>query len=102
MHVRHVLQHFNALLLTTTALVDYDNRPRLTLEETDPTAALSALDSLLDKLSTYESSTSSDLSTPISIKVTVDTSANDLILNSSFARELWFVCPPTPKPLLLF
>jgi uncharacterized damage-inducible protein DinB len=83
-HVRHVIEHYQSLL-NANGTIDYDNRPRNALIETDKSEAISALNTITLKLN--QINTDKQVNVLCSTNLLI-TATNTL---SSLRRELVFV-----------
>lgn len=90
MHLRHVIEHYEALLnRAETGVVDYDRRPRDPCLERDPVLARARLHALQCSLAM---ATGPDLRQPVAVRVLVGVDGDyALQVPSSIARELVFV-----------
>jgi hypothetical protein len=88
MHLRHVIEHYEALLNPAeTGVVDYDRRPRDPRLERDPALARARLHALQRLLALAP-----DLQQPVAVRVLVGVDGDfALQVPSSIARELVFV-----------
>lgn len=87
-HIRHTLDHYRAALAACTGtIIDYDRRERDVPMETDPEAALRAIDDLKRAV---EGLKRSDLASPVKIRVMVSGDGTEVELGSTLARELAF------------
>lgn len=87
-HLRHVIEHHEALLLSAGGVVDYDARPRDRRLETDPAHAAVRLGRLLQRLADLDPG--SDLLLTVRGLCGLDGSARFAAV-SSLGRELAFV-----------
>jgi uncharacterized damage-inducible protein DinB len=87
-HVRHCLDHIQALLAGHRSVIRYDQRLRGTAIETDPGAAVRCIRACRDRLSTL---IDEDGQRPVQVELTVDPHGSSAILTSTLARELVFV-----------
>jgi len=83
-HVRHVIEHYQSLL-NANGTIDYDNRPRNTLIETDKSEAISALNTITLKLNHINTDKQVNVLCSTNLLITA---TNTL---SSLRRELVFV-----------
>lgn len=87
-HVRHTLDHFRAALaFEQQGVIDYDRRERDVPMETEPTAALRAIEELRVVIRGLDSET---LESPVRIRVMVAADGSEVELGSTLARELAF------------
>ena len=92
-HVRHCLDHFEALCSgAATGAMDYDERARGTMVETDRSAALQSIRRLQDRLATLDASMLTRTVRVTSMLAGDGTSIETL---SSLGRELAFVLSHT-------
>lgn len=92
-HVRHILDHIDALGKgLTSGLIAYDRRERGTAVESDPTAAQEQIKSLLTKISAIKES---DLEKPIGVELVLSSDKPAQQMPSTLARELAFVLSHT-------
>jgi len=87
-HLRHVLDHYHAIIAAAEAgtLIDYDHRERDVPMEANPALCVSAIESMLHRLS----SICCDADLPLRIRVMVAADGTHVELASTFARELAF------------
>lgn len=88
-HIRHLIEHYEALIYRETCMVDYDARLRDEVLEDSPIAAIGRLNALCRKLQTWTS-------LEIDQVITVSSSGGQLgeasfINHSSIGRELCFL-----------
>lgn len=87
-HVRHMLDHFEAVAASLdAAVIDYDHRERDTPVERDPDAALSRLHSIADRLASLRAA---DLSAAVRVRVMLSSAGECSECGSTLARELAF------------
>lgn len=87
-HARHCLDHYASLLDGLEGgVVDYDNRARSPLLETDSGAALSAIDAMTMRLARLDSA---DLDTPLAVFCACASDGARTCVASSLGRELLF------------
>lgn len=90
-HLRHVIEHYEALLTAPEArLVDYDHRPRDRSVETDPALAAQRLSALIATLEPLQATRQAGEALTVGFRVGLDGSEFSLI-PSTLARELHFV-----------
>jgi uncharacterized damage-inducible protein DinB len=91
-HVRHVLDHFSALLAEVragaTAAVDYDHRARGVPSESDKRIAMGSIESITADVRAL---TEHDLRRTIRVRVMITGDGTEAELESTVARELAFV-----------
>ncbi len=87
-HLRHCLDHFNALLVEAEP-IDYDRRERDVPMEVEPRAALRAIAETRDRLG-WMAAGSGGLGRQVRIRVMVDADGRTVELVSTLARELAF------------
>ena len=89
-HLRHVIEHFEALLTTAEpGVVDYDQRPRDRELERRPTVARARLEALQARLSAW---TDAQLAAPLQVRGLGGMAGEfDFAVASSAGRELVFV-----------
>ncbi|MCC5785376.1 MAG: hypothetical protein JJU33_01590 [Phycisphaerales bacterium] len=85
-HARHVIDHYNALLVGESP-VDYDRRDRDTPVERDAEAAAKAIAQMRGELSGLKPET---LGESVSVRVMLTGDGREAVLGSTFARELFF------------
>lgn len=91
-HFRHVLDHYRSFLDGLEGdLIDYDNRERNTVEETDLGTALKCISDIADRLESAEV----DVSASVRVKVRASTEGESVHSESSFGRELQFLVSHT-------
>jgi hypothetical protein len=87
-HVRHCLDHVAALVSSRDAgELFYDRRQRGTLVESDPDAAIDAIDRLMDGIGRLAGS----LNRPVDVFSMLDRHGVDVAARSTVAREVAFV-----------
>jgi len=88
-HVRHLLDHYNAIVRACgqDGVVEYDRRERGVPLERDPVAALQAIRSLSDELNI---DTRGRQDRALSIRLMIAGDGEELALASSLSRELAF------------
>lgn len=88
-HLRHSLDHFRAALdgATFGTVVEYDRRERNVPMETDPAAALAAIESIRGRLCELGAES---LATPIRVRVMLTGDGAEAELGSTLGRELAF------------
>ena len=89
-HVRHLLDHYRALLDPSVAAgtaIDYDHRERNVPMETDRSAALGAIDELRGRVSAMGEL---DLARRVRVRVMVAGDGTESVLDSTLGRELAF------------
>ena len=92
-HVRHCLDHFEALCTgVITGVVDYDDRQRGTAVETDRIAALSAIRRLRLQLESLDESV---LTKTVRVRSIIAADGTSIETRSSVGRELAFVLSHT-------
>jgi uncharacterized damage-inducible protein DinB len=88
-HVRHCLDHVNALLASLdTGLCAYDRRARGTDIETNRLAATRAIAELIDRVMTFDPSW---LERTVDVEIQLDRSGTMMTTRSTLRRELAFV-----------
>ncbi len=94
-HVRHVIEHYQALLhalSSDTACVDYDARNRDLRVQTDPTQTLSALGHLMEKMKSLAANESLNLETPLTTRLKAGSQGElELSVTTTLGRELLFL-----------
>lgn len=92
-HVRHCLDHFEALLAGAAGgLVDYDHRERATAIETERLAAIRAIRGLVARLLTLDQP---ELNRPVRVAAMLASDGWSIETESSLGRELVFVLSHT-------
>lgn len=92
-HVRHCLDHIDALLTGTAGgVIDYDHRKRGTVVETRRVAAFDAILDIEDRLRRLEASM---LTHPVRVRIVIDADGTSIETMSSLGRELAFVLSHT-------
>ncbi|MCC6357797.1 MAG: DinB family protein [Phycisphaerales bacterium] len=92
-HVRHCLDHFNALCRgAEKGAIDYDDRERGTMVETSRRAALSTIAELQERLERLDTSM---LPMPLRIRSVISSDGQSLENVTSLGRELVFVLSHT-------
>ncbi len=88
-HLRHVLDHFQAIVAAADSgeVVDYDRRERNVPMESRPEVAVEQLGLMLARLATFRSA-EADL--PLRIRIMVSADGGQVDVASTFARELAF------------
>jgi hypothetical protein len=89
-HLRHVIEHFEALLLgLERGVVDYDHRERDRGVETDPATCIARLEALVPRLLALQDR---DPTQPLAVGSVIGLQGDAFSLSqSSLARELQFV-----------
>ena len=88
-HVRHCLDHVNALLAAIdTDVCAYDRRARGTDVETDRRAAMRAISELIDRVTMLDPAS---LERMVDVEIQLDHSGTMTTARSTFGRELAFV-----------
>lgn len=88
-HIRHLIEHYEALIYSNKFMVDYDVRERDEVLEEDPSEAIRRLDALRQKLHAY---TSLDMDQPITVRSLGGSLGEAVFSNtSSIGRELCFL-----------
>ncbi|MFW5994628.1 MAG: hypothetical protein ACOCRN_00820 [Spirochaetia bacterium] len=99
-HVRHVLEHYQALLAHHSGTVDYDARERTYAIETDPRAACSYIRDLIGGLDTLIAGDHpAGGGKPLIVRYNAD--AGSYPVESSLERELMFLSSHTVHHLAL-
>jgi hypothetical protein len=88
-HVRHILDHYLAIMAgITTKHIDYDQRHREHLIESDPIAALSCIENIMQWFHTL---TNEQLNETIQLSTEIDIhQQRKAVVNTTLARELVF------------
>lgn len=93
-HMRHVLEHYLALVNHSDGKIDYDDRERNVRIEQDPDYAISVAGDIRKQLHSFSDATL--LQQPIMVKNNEDDSSNELAWSeSSLLRELQFMISHT-------
>jgi len=89
-HVRHTLDHFRALADCTPGVgeIDYDQRERGVPVETDRGVAL---DEIRGVMTTLSGADAARLESGVTVRAVISGDGAEAPLESTFARELWFV-----------
>ena len=91
-HFRHVLDHYRSYLDgMDDGLIDYDNRERNTLEETDLKVAIKSMQEIVARLD----SAKVDFAAPVKVKVRASVEGETEHSASSLGRELQFLVSHT-------
>ncbi len=91
-HVRHCLDHVEALLTDSAATIDYDARRRDTPIERERTAALRAFERLDRELAALKDA---DGGRPAQVPITIAADGSRVVGRSTLAREVLFVVSHT-------
>ncbi len=88
-HVRHCLDHFRAALegFDRGSPIDYDHRERNVPMESEPAAALGAIEELAGRLRNLDDAA---LSSPVRVRVMLSGDGQEAELESTLGRELAF------------
>jgi hypothetical protein len=88
-HIRHLIEHYETLIYSTSFAIDYDARQRDEVLEESPSEAIRRLDALRQKLQNW---TSRDIDQPITVHSLGGHSGETIFINhSSVGRELCFL-----------
>lgn len=97
-HVRHILEHYQALLvaLASGGCVDYDARSRNLGVQTDPAQTLTALKQLTAQFNSHAMNHSAELNSPLTTRLKAgELGQLTLTVPTSLGRELLFLASHT-------
>ena len=100
-HLRHIIEHYQALLNTLSATsgtdcVDYDLRHRAMDVQSDPAVTRQRLLALIGDMETLAEDTSLSLATPLTTRLQAGTAGEmAVVVGTSLGRELLFVASHT-------
>lgn len=88
-HVRHTLDHYRKLLdgFASGGVVEYDRRDRGVAVETDRSAALEAIGSII---AGFDGLDEARLAFPVRVRAMVNGEGDEVEMESTLVRELWF------------
>jgi uncharacterized damage-inducible protein DinB len=89
--VRHILDHINKIVFyTENEMVEYDKRERNVPMEINSNCAIEYIEKILSNLN--NSFKNVDFSEKMKLKVTVNESNEEMTVESTVGREIWFIC----------